>query len=145
MMRPVLMSAVAVAILSTWLGAGQARAERLRQPSASDLAPPPAEAVHSLPVVVQRPISYKRHLLGPKIKSCLPPVEMVLQVQDPCTCCLVEVPVCIPACCTDVPTMDCHRGLLGRHVVSYNWCCGYHVKVVFDRHGCVTVHYYGRA
>jgi hypothetical protein len=28
-------------------------------------------------------------------------------------------------------------------VVEYDWCCGYKVKVVFDRRGDVTVHYYG--
>jgi hypothetical protein len=29
-------------------------------------------------------------------------------------------------------------------VVTYEWCCGYKVRVVFDRCGDITVHSYGR-
>lgn len=70
-------------------------------------------------------------------------MELILQVKDPCTCCLVEVPVCIPACCTAAPSVCCYQGFLRRQVVEYSWSCGFYLKVVFDRCGDVTVHYYG--
>jgi hypothetical protein len=123
-----------------------ARAERLRQSEGYEvLQGPVAGAVYGQPVhSVQRPVSYKRHpLLGPKCNCCLPPLKMVLQVTDPCTGCLVDVPVCIPGCCCDVPSVCCRRGLFGRSIVSYEWCCGFHLNVIFDRHGCVSVHYFG--
>jgi hypothetical protein len=70
-------------------------------------------------------------------------MELILQVKDPCACCLVEVPVCIPACCTTAPKVCCYKGFLHRQVVEYSWDCGFCLKVVFDRCGDVTVHYYG--
>jgi hypothetical protein len=70
-------------------------------------------------------------------------MELILQVKDPCSCCLVEVPVCIPACCLSNPKVCCSKGFLRRDVVEYSWDCGFCLKVVFDRQGDVTVHYYG--
>ena len=70
-------------------------------------------------------------------------MNIILQVKDPCTCCLVEVPVCIPACCTGNPTVCCHRGFLGRQVVTYSWCCGVSVDIIFKRNGCYIVRYCG--
>ena len=89
-----------------------------------------------------RCISYCHH----RSRCCFDPCKttpLVLQVPDNCCCCLVEVPVCIPACCEGAPSVCCHRGIFGRQVVEYSWCCGFHLKVVFDRCGDVTVHYYG--
>ena len=70
-------------------------------------------------------------------------MEMILQVKDPCTCCVVEVPVCIPACCTGAPTVCSHKGFLRHQVVEYSWPCGFFLKVVFDRQGDIVVHYFG--
>jgi hypothetical protein len=87
-------------------------------------------------------ICYRSH----KGCGCFDPckrMDMVLMVKDPCSCCLVEVPVCIPACCTGNPIVCCHKGFLHRNVVEYSWPCGFCLKVVFDRRGDVTVHYYG--
>jgi hypothetical protein len=68
----------------------------------------------------------------------------MLLVKDPCVYgCYVQVPVCLPVCCTGEPDVDCKRGLLGRDIVEYEWCCGYRVKIVFDRRGDVTVHTFG--
>ena len=49
-----------------------------------------------------------------------PPARAVLQVKDPCCGrCPVEIPVCIPVCCTDAPKVRCRCGLLGRGYVTY--------------------------
>lgn len=76
---------------------------------------------------------------------CLPPITAILPVQDPncCTRCL-NIPVCLPACCCDVPKCSASRGLLGRGRVTYTWCCGYRVVVVFRKNGEVIVHSHGR-
>ncbi|HEX5105730.1 MAG TPA: hypothetical protein VFV87_18045 [Pirellulaceae bacterium] len=90
-----------------------------------------------------RCISYKSHrFLRCKWDPCHTQ-KTVLQVPDYCCCCLVEVPVCIPACCSGAPTVCSHCGHFGHDVVEYSWCCGYHLKVVFDKCGNVVVHSYG--
>lgn len=75
-----------------------------------------------------------------------PPIVAILPVQDPncCSRCL-EIPVCLPSCCCDVPKCSASHGLLGRGKVTYTWCCGYKVVVVFRKNGEVLVHSYGRA
>lgn len=78
-----------------------------------------------------------------KCCECGPKVQTVLQVKDPCTCCIVEVPVCIPACCTGEPCVDSKCGLLGNGKVFYRWCCGFEVKVVLTKCGDITVVYLG--
>ncbi|MBI2825826.1 MAG: hypothetical protein HYX69_14160 [Planctomycetia bacterium] len=75
--------------------------------------------------------------------GCKPPVETVLKVVNPHTCCAVDVPVCLPACCDGCPTVASRCGILCRGVVTYDWCCGYRVVVRFDRCGDVTVVYRG--
>jgi hypothetical protein len=83
-------------------------------------------------------ITYRHH--GPKLCcGCAPSVETVLTVNDPCTCCPVQIPVCLPACCSGEPTVCCGRGLLGRTVVSYDWCCGFSVTVRFLHSGDIVV------
>ena len=104
--------------------------------------PAPSVAPAAAVCCPQRCITYKHHGRCRKdCRTCVPPYELVLGVKDPCVCgCLVPVTLCVPGCCTDVPSMTCHRGLLGRQIVEYRWCCGYKVKVIFDRRGDVTVH-----
>jgi hypothetical protein len=87
-------------------------------------------------------ITYKHH---GRSKCCLPRIETVLAVKDPCACgCFIEVPLCIPGCCTTAPEMCCKTGLFGRQIVEYKWCCGYRVKIIFDRHGDLIVHTFAR-
>jgi hypothetical protein len=75
---------------------------------------------------------------------CDPPVQTILKVKDPCTCCEVEVPVCLPACCKGEPTVCCGVGFLGRDVVAYEWCCGFSVRVAFKHSGDLIVTTWGR-
>ena len=90
-------------------------------------------------------ITYHHHPTLRKIcRSCCDPINVVLVVTDPVCCKTVEVPICLPACCDDVPRVCPRRGLLGRGVVEYEWCCGYRVKVVFRKCGDIAVHSYGR-
>ena len=93
----------------------------------------------------QRRIEYRNHCrLRKGAFACAPPVQTVLVVPGGgCGQCAVEVPVCIPACCTDAPQVEARRGLLGRTRVLYRWCCGFEVEVVFCCNGDLIVHYDG--
>jgi len=93
----------------------------------------------------QRRIEYRNHCRMRKgAFACAPSVQTVLLVPaGPCGQCAVEVPVCIPACCTDAPQMQARQGLLGRTRVLYRWCCGFEVEVVFCCNGDLIVHYDG--
>ena len=75
--------------------------------------------------------------------GCGSSYQTVLTVIDPKTCCSIDVPVCLPTCCTGQPVCSGRNGLFGRGITSYSWCCGYTVRVVVGSHGDVTVHYYG--
>ena len=90
-------------------------------------------------------ITYKHARCRKKICcGCESPLNVLLSVKDPCCCDrIVEVPVCIPGCCTDVPCVKGRCGLFKRGIVWYEWCCGFKMKVVFDRCGDVKVTYYG--
>jgi hypothetical protein len=93
----------------------------------------------------QRCIRYVKHrrLRCVCCGCCKPPVETVLRVQDPCDCTVVEVPVCLPPCCEDAPCVRSRCGLLCRGVVTYDWCCGFKVRVVFRHCGDIVVHTFG--
>ncbi len=76
--------------------------------------------------------------------ECQPPTQMILKVKHPCCCgCTVEVPVCVPACLKGEPQVTSCCGPLGRGVVTYTWCDGFKVRVVFQLHGDLLVHTYG--
>ena len=80
----------------------------------------------------KRCVSYRYHHRWKKVCcDCGPPQNIVLAVKDPCTGCAVEVPVCLPSCCKGDPKVCSRPGLFGRSVVTYSWCCGYDVKIVF--------------
>lgn len=90
-------------------------------------------------------ITYRHHnTLRKTCCGCEESVKTTLKVTDPCCCCCVEIPICLPACCKGEPKVCCQKGLMGRNVVTYEWCCGYKVRVVFERCGDITVHSYGR-
>ncbi len=134
--------------------------EVVPQPSPEILLPPPDAAAQRafMPSVQkggipcgpncgcppQRRIEYRNHCRPLRKGDCLcaPPIQTVLAVPDG-SCCpgAVEVPVCLPACCTDAPQVEGRRGLLGRTRVLYRWCCGFEVEVVFCGNGDLIVHY----
>lgn len=111
------------------------------------VAPMPMPApVMAAPCCPTPCISY-RHAMLPlrKVKGnpCLPPTKLVLCVKDPCTCCPVSVPVCLPNCCCGEPEVKCSKTILKGHVTTFSWCCGVSVVVRFDRCGDVLVTYHG--
>lgn len=135
---------LAVAAVAMLLSAGSVLAAggppKPETASASDLPPSAAPAVKIC--CDKRCIDYRYH--GRPICCCKAPVKSVLLVKDPgsCTCCYVEVPVCLPGCCAGEPKVTCHNGLFNDGVATYTWCCGVKVRVVFHRCGDITVHYY---
>ncbi|HEV3344689.1 MAG TPA: hypothetical protein VG125_30210 [Pirellulales bacterium] len=84
-------------------------------------------------------IIYRHHGHHRACCDCAPPIETVLTATDPCTCCPVAIPVCVPACCQCAPSVSCHDGLFCAGVVQYDWSCGYRVTVRFKHNGDVVV------
>ncbi|MEM9657847.1 MAG: hypothetical protein AAF961_05745, partial [Planctomycetota bacterium] len=83
-------------------------------------------------------IVYKMHKQGKRICcDCPPPMRTVLAVENPRDRCCYAVPVCLPGCCVRPPTVDCRRGLFGRSIVTYRWCCGFEIRVIFRARGDV--------
>lgn len=84
---------------------------------------------------------HKKHRHG----GCCPEptYETVLHVTSPETCCTVDVPVCLPACCEGCPVEHSRCTLFGCGEVRYDWCCGVSVKVRFKKCGDVAVTYCG--
>jgi hypothetical protein len=113
--------------------------QQLPQPADAPIAPPRAERdirVHPAP-----PIDYETHRRARRMYHS-GQLQMVMVAQDPADGCCYEIPLCIPACCTDAPTVSSGRGIFGRGVVEYCWSCGFKAKVKF-RHvlGDVKVDY----
>ncbi len=153
----------AMAVLIAFLGlAGSVQARLFRtqqedptpaaQPAApadlEEAAPAAAQVVEAASVACCAPqycISYRPHHVrrGVCCDCCAEPIQTILHVQDPCTCCPIEVPVCVPGCCTDAPCMTTRRGLFGRTITEYSWCCGFRVKIIMTRGNDIIVHTYG--
>ena len=76
--------------------------------------------------------------------ECGPPVKAVLKVKDPCCCCYVNVPVCLPVCCKGKPCVTSRCGLLGRGIVNYSWECGFKIRVVTTASGDIRVTSFGK-
>lgn len=70
-------------------------------------------------------------------RSCCepPPQKVILQVCHPCTGCKYEVPVCIPACCTGVPSVCFQNTLIGNGKTVFTWNNGYTVVVRYPHGG----------
>lgn len=166
-MKRFVMRAAAAAVMSalclTLTTVSDAKYQAAKPPKAEEVASP-SDAVLPMPALVapipageapiivsscekcdDRCIKYKHHITLRKTGSkCVEPIKTILVVKDPCNCCEVEIPVCLPGCCTGEPKLCSHPGILGRNIVEYEWCCGFRVKIVFDRCGDITVHTYGR-
>ncbi|MFV2067964.1 MAG: hypothetical protein ACC645_13405 [Pirellulales bacterium] len=107
----------------------------------------PDGAAGALTICCEKPcIIYRHH--GRCRKVCCtsaPAIKTVLLVKNPADCreCYVEVPVCIPACCTQPPCVVSRCGLFGRGIVDYEYPCGFRIRVIFRRSGDVVVHTFG--
>jgi hypothetical protein len=111
--------------------------EPMPPPSGNSIAPPAKQTnVHPAP-----PIDYETHHKARRMYHS-GQVQMVMVTQDPADGCCYEIPLCVPACCTDAPKVSAGRGIFGRGVVEYCWSCGFVAKVKF-RHvlGDVKVDY----
>jgi hypothetical protein len=130
----------ALLVVTAFVSAAEARVAR-QQPAA------PAAAAPAVKVATCEPVKccvlcYKHHRGCGCFDSCKR-MDLILQIKDPCTCCLCELPVCIPACCTTAPTVCYQKGFLHRQVVEYSWACGFKLTVIFNKHGNAVVHYFG--
>jgi len=72
-----------------------------------------------------------------------PTYETVLTPTSPETCCTVNVPVCLPACCQGCPCEASRCTLFGCGQVRYDYACGCSVIVRFQKHGDILVTYVG--
>lgn len=88
---------------------------------------------------------YRQHHVRRQVccDPCLPNVEMVLQVTDPCTCCPIDVPVCVPGCCTEPPCVTKRGGVGGRSITEFTWRNGFRVRIVHTPRDLLVVHTYG--
>ncbi|MCO6042407.1 hypothetical protein NG895_00665 [Aeoliella sp. ICT_H6.2] len=150
-----------VALAASWNGHAIAQ-EPTPATEESLVAPPapPSEAtiMEQAPTIIQSqpmpasptccPIEVVRDhtkLSARRMYRCYGPgVPQTLCVDNPadCTNCLYAVDVCVPACCTGAPVCcGTDVGLLGRGYVTYQWPCGFEVKIAFRVHGGVILTY----
>jgi hypothetical protein len=97
--------------------------ETMPAPVAADEA---AAEVHPAPPIVSHVSLRARRLY-----RCEKMVEVKVVAKNPADCCLYEIPLCIPACCTGEPKVTEGCGLLGRGVVEFCWPCGFSATVKF--------------
>ena len=116
-------------------------AEPIPAPADAPASTPAAPLVAQPKVHPAPPINYETHHKARRMYRS-GQIQIVMVAQDPADGCCYEIPLCIPACCTDAPTVSSGRGILGRGVVEYCWSCGFQAKVKF-RHllGDVKVDY----
>lgn len=88
------------------------------------------------------PTAYHASRSARRMFRCQDEVELVMVTKNPADCCLYEICLCVPACCTGQPVVAEKRGLGGRGVVEYCWECGFTATVKFrHRVGDVKVEY----
>ena len=136
---------LATSVPATGLRGESKQQEALPSPSDIIVTPPPAQyadPVVAVPVKYAKyKINYWNHaFLG---RTCCKLQDVVLEVKGPCHC-MVQVPVCVPGCCTDVPHISTGRDIFGRFSYTYQWRSGYKVDVVFRPRGDVMVHTWTR-
>jgi len=125
--------------------------EQPAPPASEQAAPPPTETAHeSMPaptmteaVVHPAPRTvYHASRSARRMFRCQEHVELVMVTKNPADCCLYEICLCVPACCTGEPVVSERCGLGGRGVVEYCWECGFTATVKFrHRIGDVKVDY----
>ena len=142
-----LAAVLALLLVAAEAGQVQARTAKLALVTANEnVAPTAAEPGCCAPAPKCCPqpcISYVNRGCFKVCCGCEAPKKTTIKVVNPCTCCTVEIPVCLPACCDGCPQVTSRCGLLCRGVVHYDWCCGFSVTVRFDRCGDAVVIYRG--
>ena len=108
------------------------------QPALSAELPAPKNAVRPAP-----PIKYDTDSDARRMYACFGSVELIMVTCNPCDGCYYEIPLCVPACCKEAPTVSNRRGLFGRGVVEYCWPCGFEAIVKFRKVGDIRVDYEG--
>lgn len=149
MRNPILVAALLAAM--SFIAVDSAEARGLLRATAAPEAVPTPDVLAAAPVgpcVCCPPpcIRYRNAIFDLKrvcCDPCKPPLASVLCVKNPCTCCPVEVPVCLPSCCCGEPKVTCRKTLVGSGTVTFAWCCGVSVVVRFDKCGDVLVTYRG--
>ena len=111
--------------------------------SASPFWSPPLAATDSC---CPRPtiLHWNHPLLATTVCQCACDRMTDLVLSVPNGCCAVDVEVCVPACCGDVPDYQAGRDWLGRTTHHFCWPCGYELKVVQLHIGSWVVHTYNR-
>jgi hypothetical protein len=73
-----------------------------------------------------------------------PAIKTSIKVTDPCTCCTVDVPLCLPGCCTGEPCCVKDRCpiLFNRELIRYEYCCGVAVTIKISKCGDILVVYH---
>jgi hypothetical protein len=167
MNRRAMLTALAVCALGVLASSAEARRFRQDPPappappaaaapaSPSDVAPPAAAApAAAVPVYASGccegataccdPCIKYRHRRNRCFKCCSTgTTSSVLRVKDPCSCCYIDVPVCMPCCVTGAPCVNTRCGLFGRTIVEYSWDCGYRIEVTLTKRGDAIVTYFG--
>jgi hypothetical protein len=101
---------------------------------AGPVAEAPASAAGSTAECCPIPcIKYRTHLSARLMLCSTNQIQVTMSVDNPADCkgCKIEVPMCVPCCCTGEPTVTSDCGLLGRGIVEYCGPCGFKAKVVF--------------
>jgi hypothetical protein len=107
--------------------------------------PEPEHVALDVPVRPAPPIKYDTDSDARRMYRHSGQIELVMVAQNPADGCYYEIPLCIPGCCVDEPTVSAGHGIFGRGVVEYCWhSCGFRAIVKF-RHvlGDVRVDYEG--
>ncbi|MEX0610962.1 MAG: hypothetical protein WD229_02475 [Pirellulales bacterium] len=120
------------------------RDSRVELTAAEESIPAPAGPSAEVPVRPTPPLEYDSDRSARRMYAKYGTVELVMVTQNPADGCFYEIPLCIPACCTEAPRVSSRRGIFGRGIVEYCWPCGFEAEVKF-RHvlGDVRVDYEG--
>jgi hypothetical protein len=91
----------------------------------------PAPAISEGAAYLTPPINYHTSRSARRMLRGEETIELLMVTRNPADGCLYEIPLCLPPCCVDEPTVEERRGLRGRGVVEYCWECGYTATVKF--------------
>jgi hypothetical protein len=116
-----------------------------RATETEELATPDAAAANCCGCCWHPCICYEHRGCPICCSSCsdAPAIKTSIKVTDPCTCCTVDVPLCLPGCCTGAPCCVKDRCpiLFNRLALRYEYCCGVAVVIKVKKCGDIVVTY----